>query len=178
MAARKKTTKKAGAKKTTRRKPSTAKVRANSDTGRGMPPFVPSEVQRKQVEQMTGLGMTQAEIAKLIESPRTGKGINPETLRKHFDAELRAGRAKLEFMLGSSLVKKALSNDHPKSVTAAIFLLKSRFNWRDNETVVAEVAGGSGVLVVPATTTPSAWIEEVQKRNRELDAANGEGDGE
>lgn len=140
------------------------KVARKSGTGNGMTPFQPTQPQRDQVEIMTGFGMTQEEIACLIENPRTGKGISTRTLGLHFGEEMHQGHAKIKRKVVGSLIAKA-TGDHPQAVTAAIFVCKARYNWRTEDRVVVDVAAGTGVLVVPANISPADWIAQAQKEN-------------
>lgn len=54
--------------------------------GRGRPPFVPTDAQRERVKDMVAIGAPQAEIAGSIR-------VSIETLKNHFESELRYGRA-------------------------------------------------------------------------------------
>ena len=50
----------------------------------GMPRFEPTPEQRKTVETMAGHGIPHVDIARVIISPRTGRGIDATTLRAAF----------------------------------------------------------------------------------------------
>ena len=78
---------------------------------------------------MAAYGISEADIATVI-------GIDPKTLRKHYRQELNTGGIKANSKVAESLYKKALG-DGAQSVTAAIFWLKTRAQWK--ETVVNEV---------------------------------------
>ena len=78
---------------------------------------------------MAGFGVPERDIAEVIE-------IDPKTLRKHYDRELRRGHIKANSRVAESLYRKA-TGEGPQSVTAAIFWLKTRAQWK--ETTVAEV---------------------------------------
>jgi len=64
-----------------------------------MTPFVPDAQQRHIVSMLSGMKVGQAEIARLILNPRTGRPINIDTLQKHFAEELATGTARLKLAL-------------------------------------------------------------------------------
>lgn len=100
----------------------------------GRPAYKPTEEARKQVETLAGFGVPQADIARTV-------GINQDTLRKYYRAELDNGETKANAAVAQSLYKKALG-DKASSVTAAIFWLKTRAGWK--ETAVHELTGPNG----------------------------------
>ena len=114
---------------------------------------------------MIGMGMTYKEISTLTLNPSTGKGISVTTLQDHFHEQLMAGAPKLKRQVVGALYKKAISDDHPNAVTAAIFLCKTRYGMR--ETQVLEHNVNSGVLLAPATMTPQEWIAEQRRKNED-----------
>jgi hypothetical protein len=101
--------------------------RWRADMGRKA--HLPDPTSRRQVEAMAAYGVPEADIATVI-------GIDPKTLRKHYRQELNTGGIKANSKVAESLYKKALG-DGAQSVTAAIFWLKTRAQWK--ETVVNEV---------------------------------------
>ena len=78
---------------------------------------------------MAGYGVREDDIAEFV-------GIDAKTLRKHYRAELRHGHIKANSRVAESLYRKA-TGEGPQSVTAAIFWLKTRAQWK--ETMVSEV---------------------------------------
>lgn len=61
----------------------------------GRPPFQPTEKQRRMVEQMYGLGLTQEQVCQFIHDGE-GKLITEKTLRKHFQVELDRAKGALD----------------------------------------------------------------------------------
>jgi hypothetical protein len=94
-------------------------------------PHEPTDGLRKQVEAMSGYGVPEIDIARVV-------GIDPKTLRKYYREELDTGHTKANARVAESLYKKA-TTDGSQSVTAAIFWLKTRAGWK--ETVVNQHAG-------------------------------------
>ena len=92
--------------------------------GAGRPSKEPTDEQRRMVESMSGLGVPDYNIAKVM-------GMSEPTLRKHFHDELEVGHIKSNFQVAQTLYKAATDVDHPKHVTAAIFWLKARAGWRE-----------------------------------------------
>jgi DNA-binding XRE family transcriptional regulator len=119
----------------------------------GKPPprndHVPTEQSRAFAKAMAIAGVTREQIAKVI-------GISPNTLVKHYKAELDTGSYETLAAVSQSLVKKALGNGMG-ATAAAIFFLKTRGNvltggaWRDKE---AEDAARQQVIVVSGVPRP------------------------
>lgn len=107
----------------------------------GRPAHTPDPVLRRQVEALAGYGVPEAEIAAMME-------IDPKTLRKHYRHELDHGHAKANAKVAENLYRKALG-DGREAVTAAIFWLKVRANWK--ETSVHEHGGVNGKPLAPIT---------------------------
>jgi hypothetical protein len=72
--------------KTAKKTKKTVPAKAKRSSGR--PQFVPTQEQRLRVSVYVGAGLTQAEIAKLIVNPGTGRPVDEKTLRKFFAPEL------------------------------------------------------------------------------------------
>jgi hypothetical protein len=72
--------------------------------------FSPTAEQRSAVEAMTGFGIPQAEICRLIKNPQTGKAIDEKTLRKHFESEIGVGLVKVKSAVGGFIVNTILGN--------------------------------------------------------------------
>lgn len=134
--------------------------------GTGQRPFVPTDEQREQVLLMTGYGMTQEEMSTVIFNEDTGRGINKETLAKHFRVELDCGMAVGKVKVVGSLMKKAASDTHPQAVTAAIWITKTQYGWRGESKVTHGLDANSGVLVAPGGVMPGVWLAGVEESNK------------
>jgi len=97
----------------------------------------PVPVARRQVEAMSAYGIPEADIARVL-------SIDPKTLRKHYRDELDLGAVKAKSRMAENLYKKAMG-DGPQAVTATIFWLKTRAQWK--ETMVQEHTGNTGPIV-------------------------------
>ncbi len=75
----------------------------------------------------------------------TALGVDPKTLRKHYRDEFDTGHVKANSRIAESLYRKAMG-DGPQSVTACIFWLKTRAQWK--ETSVQEFAGPAPALTI------------------------------
>ncbi len=100
---------------------------------RSRPAFAPTEKQRGQVEAMAGYGIPEQAIADKF-------GIVRNTLRKHFEAELKNGATTAnsivgEFLFGAISGKNEIKDQHAR-ITAAIFWAKTRMGWK--ETAIIE----------------------------------------
>jgi hypothetical protein len=100
---------------------------------RSRPAFVPTEKQRGQVEAMAGYGIPEQAIADKF-------GIAKNTLRKHFEAELKTGATTANSIVGEFLFAtisgKNDFKDNPGRIAAAMFWAKTRMGWK--ETAVIE----------------------------------------
>lgn len=93
--------------------------------GRGRPPYQPTEKERKQARTLAAMGLVDEEIAVVLM-------MDVATLRKHFATELAVGPAEATANVAQMLYKQAVDPVKP-NVTAAIFWLKARAGWRDND---------------------------------------------
>lgn len=89
----------------------------------GRPPYEPTKKDREMVLAMSGYGIPDYEIARVL-------GVSPPTMRKYFDLELATGHVQANAKVAQTLYKKA-TGDSPGSVVAAIFWLKCRAGWND-----------------------------------------------
>jgi hypothetical protein len=69
---------------------------------RGMPPFVPTDAQKRLVEELAARGIGVYAIAQLVINPVTGKSIGQQTLRKHLRPELERGWAKVRLAIAET----------------------------------------------------------------------------
>lgn len=110
----------------------------------GRPAFAPTIEQRKMVEQLTAIGCTLDEVRQCVPWPG-GKAPSPDTIRKHFEAELERGHA-----LAMMRVKRKLHELIDQGVPSAVFFyLKCRAGW--SEVVKVEQSGPDGQPLPPAT---------------------------
>lgn len=133
--------------------------------GRGRPRFQPTAAMREQVMTLAGYGIPIDGIALLVKNPETGNGISINTLKRYFEHELAAGKHTANSMVVQSLYTKATGKS-PQAVQAAIWWTKAQMGWRGTDRVEHSVPEGSfGVLVAPATISPSAWIDAQNRKN-------------
>ena len=118
--------------------------------------FKPTEGDRRTVEAMAAYGIPQTEIARVI-----GKdGIDPKTLRKHFDREIDIAEPRMIAKVAESLFNRAtgkativhVNPDGSKEVVqagvqgdvgACCFILKCRAGWKEkNELALTGADGG------------------------------------
>ncbi len=96
--------------------------RGGAQPGAGRPAFIPTDKERKQVETLSGYGLPYEQIAVLVRD-----GIHVQTLMQHFAAELVAGKAKANSLVGQTLFQKATGGD----TTAAIWWSKTQLRWKE-----------------------------------------------
>lgn len=91
----------------------------------GRPQHKPDEKSRVQVKMLAAMGIGVDDIAKVV-------GVSAPTLRKHYEHEIEIGRIEANAKVAGSLFKAATANDKG-SVAAAIFWLKTRAGWREEQ---------------------------------------------
>jgi hypothetical protein len=101
--------------------------------GSGRKPFEATDVERRQVEAMSGYGVPFEQIAALVRD-----GIDIDTLRKYFGSELLNGKAKANAQIGKGIFQKAMAGD----TTAQIWWSKCQMGWK--ETQRHELTGAEG----------------------------------
>jgi hypothetical protein len=109
-----------------------------------MPRFEPTDEQRQIVEKASGFGLPHADICQLVISPRTGRGIDRETLRSTFREELDRGRAIADLAVANALYNNAV---HSNNVAAQIWWSKARMRW--SETVGHQYLDEQGKPTAP-----------------------------
>lgn len=116
--------------------------------------YAPDDRQRQMVEMMVGVGVPEADIARVL-------GIDAATLRRHYDTELATGLIVANARVAESLYRKAVG-DGPQSVTAAMFWLKTRSGWRE----AAEKPGSGADAAIRAMSDAEleAAIAEVKRK--------------
>lgn len=85
--------------------------------------FEPTDAQRELVETLSGYGVPQADIARLIK-------VSLGTLHAYFREDLDVGMAKANAAVAGNLFRQATKDD-PSAVRAAIFWSKARMGWRE-----------------------------------------------
>ena len=101
--------------------------------GSGRKPFLATDIERRQVEAMSGYGVPFEQIAALVRD-----GIDIDTLRKYFSPELINGKAKANAQIGKGIFQKAMAGD----TTAQIWWSKCQMGWK--ETQRHELTGADG----------------------------------
>jgi hypothetical protein len=107
----------------------------------GRKAFVPKPEQRDIVRTLTGLGIPQTDICRLVSNPQTGKPLDPKSLRKHFALEIRTGAVELKCLVGRFIVATILGLPPPPGTVAitdwrmraklAILFAKTQMGWRE-----------------------------------------------
>jgi hypothetical protein len=92
--------------------------------------FKPTAEQREIVKLLAGYAIPYDRIVKAIRNPLTRRPIGTNTLLKHFEHELEAGRAEVDSLIATGLTKK-LREGH---MTALIWCSKNLWNWSDRVT--------------------------------------------
>ena len=105
----------------------------------GMPMFVPTDEQRNVVRKLSGYGLPHEQIAALV-----GKGIDRDTLAKHFRRELDEGKAAASERIGATLFEKAMAGD----TASLIWWTKAQMRWTSLQQI--QVQSDSRISIVSA----------------------------
>ena len=92
--------------------------------GPGRPPHVPDEKNRTMVRMMAALGITEDDMALILQ-------ISAPTLRKHYREQLRIGHIEANTKVAAALYSTAIKGGR-EGTQAAIFWLRTRAGWRDD----------------------------------------------
>ena len=117
---------------------------SKSNTYRGRPAFVPTDDDRNLVRKLAGYGLTHDEISAVIINPQTDRGLDDDTLRKHFPDELREGKAETKTKVARIAYQMAVSGETP---AMTMFWLKTQAKWR--ETNHHEITSPDGSMSHP-----------------------------
>lgn len=109
--------------------------------------FCPTDQERKQVEALSGYGISTENIAALIRD-----GIDNETLVKYFKVELSKGKAKANSKVAQSLFNKCTVD---MDTTSIIWWTKTQMRWREVKEVDMRSSDGS------MTPRPAVKIEKL-----------------
>jgi hypothetical protein len=90
---------------------------------RGRPPHVATKETQDMVESLSGFGIPQDEIARLI-------GIDPKTLRLHYAEQVELGGIKATAKVAQNLFAMACKPTR-EGLQAAIFWLRVRAHWSE-----------------------------------------------
>jgi primase-polymerase (primpol)-like protein len=91
-----------------------------------MPRFEPTDEQRQIVEKASDVDLPHEHICQL--APRTGRGIDRETLRSAFRLELNRGRARAGQAVANALYNNAVNSNN---VAAQIWWSKAAHGWSE-----------------------------------------------
>lgn len=99
--------------------------------GAGRKPHVPTDEQRRLVEELSAVGIPQDQIARLV-------GVSHTVLRSRYRDELDLGMTKANATIGKALFAAAKRGN----TAAMIFWAKVRMGWHERQAV--EVTGSKG----------------------------------
>ncbi len=120
-----------------RKKPRSQSSKPNGTGKPGHPPYVPTAEDAALVEALTGYGIPQEDICRLVINPSTGRGIDGKTLREHYRAQIDKGAVSATSRVIGGLFKNAVTPVPGKypggNPLAQIFWLKARAGWRTTD---------------------------------------------
>jgi hypothetical protein len=104
--------------------------------------FVPTDAQRRKVENLVAADFSTIEIAAALD-------VSTSTLEKHFRSELVGGRNKVHTDIANGILQGARDGDR----TLQIYTSKARLGWRERSATVSGSSGSGGVVDAPPGTT-------------------------
>jgi hypothetical protein len=113
----------------------------------GRKAHIPDPAMRRQVETMAAYGIPETDISRVV-------NIDPKTLRKHYRDELDTGSIKANSRMAENLYRKAMG-DGPQSVTATIFWLKTRAQWKETSVQEQHVTHSPVLRIVRHIVSPN-----------------------
>jgi AraC-like DNA-binding protein len=115
--------------------------------------FEPTEEQRRLVRAFSGFGVTQKELARHL-------GIEPSTLRRHFQEELDRGALETTARVAQSPLRMATTG---KNAAAATFWPKAWAGWREKQQAehTGELPYVSYTGVPRGDSVPDAALERI-----------------
>ena len=124
--------------------------------------FVVNEAVREKVRHLAGLGVRQDDIARIVR-------CSPKTLRKRCRDDLDCGIAEANAIVSGSLFAAAKGGN----VTAQIFWLKTRAQWRENaarsDAASGDAEGSSPVvLVLPDNSRDPELTHALQDAHQDI----------
>ena len=125
-------------------------------------PFVVNAAVREKVRHLSGLGVRQDDIARIVK-------CSPKTLRKRCRDDLDCGVAEANAIVSGSLFAAAKGGN----VVAQIFWLKTRAQWRERPAPDDRAAGGAAdanspvVLVLPDNGRDPELVQAPQDLERQ-----------
>jgi hypothetical protein len=103
-----------------------------------LPPHVPTDATRMQVELMTSYGASQPQIAAVLD-------INPSTLARHYREQLTLGHMRANMAVAQNLYRIATTQKPTAPVVnAAVWWTKARMGWSEIRRTQADVRTISG----------------------------------
>ena len=112
----------------------------------GRKAFVPNPAQRNMVRKLTGWGIPQQHICRVVTNPQTAKPLDPKSLRKHFALEIGTGAVEANLTVDRLTLARltlatilgwppppgtvAITNERVRG-KLAIFWAKTRMGWSE-----------------------------------------------
>jgi hypothetical protein len=130
------------------------------------PPFFPTEQMCDDVKTMAALGMPEKAISILVRNPNTGKSIDIDTLRKHFEQEILIGAANSYRSTLMNLFRMAQSSEINGTVLSAIESFLKRIERRfqnDDEKNSAQQSAASVTVNIDNRSQIAFTKEELMK---------------
>lgn len=108
-------------------------TRARAQAGKDSRSHAPSTQTRNITQLAIAAGFTQQQVAGLI-------GISVPTLRKHYRAELQAGRDTVNLKVVANIYRIAMQTEDPEAAIAAgRFICRARLGWVETSPVSARL---------------------------------------
>jgi hypothetical protein len=143
---------------------------------KGIPNFEATAEERKLIEMVAGVGLSQEQMCYLIERVNADGVMVPisqDTLARHFRTELAAGKAKTIAKVAGKLVATALGAPGPQATTSQIFYLKTQAGWKETVGLDLPPEPEAEGMVKQAATI-AGLLEEARRRREAAKKASAE----
>ena len=137
-----------------------ARIALEGPKRNGRPLFEPTVEQSDRVRRLKLLGVNDDKIAGFV-------GVSDDTLRRHFDYELKRGRIDLLANIAAVGYQRALGGD----CALIQFFLRTQAGWVERK----ELTGADGQRLIPAATPPVLLVDFSGMLDDETEAADGVG---
>lgn len=114
------------------------------------PKYVRDEQTARTVLTMTGYGITQERIGRVLQ-------LDGKTLRAHYRRELDIGATEADARVVESLYRNATKNDN---VAAQIWWTKARMGWKGTDVVQQEGAQPFAIFVPTPIDSTHEWLRQ------------------
>jgi len=122
----------------------------------GRPSHVVTQEKRDRVLEFSGMGLTNAQVAKLMD-------ISQDTLERKYKEELSTAALHKNVNVARNLYNMATNPEHKSSAQSAMFWMKTRAGWRETNRLEVANPDGSNLQLGQRDTIDSRLLTVEQR---------------